>query len=444
MKVTAFIRKTAAKNNITDLAKVYFRVRDTGGVDIKAASELSINPNHWSGEKQGYKPRVALVSDEKRMAFDKAVQEITHLIATEYHRGLDGIWLQNLIEEYHHPNINSHGGNKEEIYRLTYQIQQYLDENPQLAEQSRKHHLSNIEKIDRYEKFQHDVMHRRGFRLCIDTFNEEDLREFRTWLLEEHTYGETYPLFYNDIPKGKYSQARSENTIIGYFNRLRTVVKWCVKKKLTTNNPFERYQVEQAMYGDPFFLTLEERDKLLFADFSDRNPCYSVYRDIFVFQCLIGCRISDLMGMTRENIIDGSIQYIPKKTKGVNPRTVTVPLNGKALQILERYEDCAPSLFPHFCQWTYNLRIKDILRFAGIERPVMVIDPKTRQEVMKPLWQVATTHTARKTFIGNLYKQVKDPNLIASMSGHTEGSRAFARYRKIDDDMKKELVNLLD
>ena len=70
MKVTAFIRKTSAKNNVTDLARVYFRVRDIGGVDIKAASELSISPNHWSAEKQGYKPRVALVSEEKRMNFD--------------------------------------------------------------------------------------------------------------------------------------------------------------------------------------------------------------------------------------------------------------------------------------------------------------------------------------------------------------------------------------
>ena len=34
MRVTAFIRKTAAKNNITDQARVYFRVRDIGGVDI--------------------------------------------------------------------------------------------------------------------------------------------------------------------------------------------------------------------------------------------------------------------------------------------------------------------------------------------------------------------------------------------------------------------------
>ena len=71
MKVTAFIRKTAAKNNIIDQARVYFRVRDIGGVDIKAASELSINPNHWSPERQGYKPRVALVSEEKKIAFDR-------------------------------------------------------------------------------------------------------------------------------------------------------------------------------------------------------------------------------------------------------------------------------------------------------------------------------------------------------------------------------------
>lgn len=70
--------------------------------------------------------------------------------------------------------------------------------------------------------------------------------------------------------------------------------------------------------------------------------------------------------------------------------------------------------------------------------------PQTREDVARPLYEVASTHTARKTFIGNLYRQVKDPNLIASMSGHSEGSRAFARYRKIDDEMKKELVNLLD
>ena len=48
------------------MARIYFRVRDVGGVDLKAASELSINPNHWSAERQGYKPRVVLVSEQKK------------------------------------------------------------------------------------------------------------------------------------------------------------------------------------------------------------------------------------------------------------------------------------------------------------------------------------------------------------------------------------------
>jgi hypothetical protein len=51
---------------------------------------------------------------------------------------------------------------------------------------------------------------------------------------------------------------------------------------------------------------------------------------------------------------------------------------------------------------------------------------------------------AKRSFIGNIYKKVKDPNLVGALSGHKEGSKAFARYRAIDDDMKKELINLLD
>ena len=49
---------------------------------------------------------------------------------------------------------------------------------------------------------------------------------------------------------------------------------------------------------------------------------------------------------------------------------------------------------------------------------------------------VASSHLARRCFVGNLYKQVKDPNLVGALSGHKEGSRAFARYREIDEDMK--------
>ena len=443
MKVTAFIRKTAAKNNVTDRTKIYFRVRDTGGVDMKAVSELTINPNHWSAERQGNKPRVVLVPDEERMALEKDIQNISHLIAKEYYRGADSKWLQSLVEEYHHPNINSRGGNRSEEYHLVYQIQKYIDETP-LANQSRKHHRNNIDKLSRYERFQHEVMHRRGFRLCIDTITADDLREFKSWLLAEHTYGELYPIFYRNIHPAKYMQVRSENTITGYFYRIRTVIKWCISKGMTRNNPFDQYQVTQPIFGDPFYLNLEERDKVYYAGLDGLPESDKVYRDLFMFQCLIGCRAGDLNRLTKSNIVDGCVEYIPQKTKLEHASTVRVPLNQKALDILERYKDLDEALLPRFTLINYNKRIKRILKAVGIDRMVRTLNPKTRQDEAHPLYEVASSHTARKTFIGNLYKQVKDPNLIASMSGHSEGSRAFARYRKIDDEMKKELVSLLD
>ena len=152
MKVTAFIRETSAKNNITDQAHVYFRVRD-GKTDIKAVSELSINPNHWSAERQGYKTRVVLVAEAKRTAYDKAVQDLTALISAQYYHGADSRWLKGVIEEFHHPNINIRQGRKGDEYSLVYQCQQYAENHP-MEKESIRHHEHNVRKFKHFERFQ--------------------------------------------------------------------------------------------------------------------------------------------------------------------------------------------------------------------------------------------------------------------------------------------------
>ena len=102
------------------------------------------------------------------------------------------------------------------------------------------------------------------------------------------------------------------------------------------------------------------------------------------------------------------------------------------------------SLFPFNTEQDYNRKIKEAFRRAGLNRMVTVLDQQTRQEIQRPLYEVASSHMARRTFIGNIYKKVKDPNLVGALSGHKEGSRAFARYRTIDDDLKKEMIGFLD
>jgi integrase len=149
--------------------------------------------------------------------------------------------------------------------------------------------------------------------------------------------------------------------------------------------------------------------------------------------------------MTKQSIVNGAIEYIPKKTKEGRPLTVRVPLNERAKEILKRYEDFeGPGLLPFISEQKYNKAIKEFFKLAGIDRIVTTLDSLTREEVKRPIYEVASSHMARRTFIGNIYRKVKDPNLVSALSGHKEGSKAFQRYRDIDEEMKRDLVKLLD
>lgn len=86
-----------------------------------------------------------------------------------------------------------------------------------------------------------------------------------------------------------------------------------------------------------------------------------------------------------------------------------------------------------------NEAIKKIFTLCEITRMVSVRNPKTGEEEKRQINEIASSHMAQRTFIGNLYKKVKDPSLVGALSGHKEGSKAFARYREIDEDMKKNL-----
>ena len=110
---------------------------------------------------------------------------------------------------------------------------------------------------------------------------------------------------------------------------------------------------------------------------------------------------------------------------------------------MQKYEgkDRAGRLFPFISAQKYNDAIKAIFTQAGITRSVVVRNPKTGESETRPINEVASSHLARRTFIGNAYFIVKDPNIIGKMSGHVEGSRAFTRYRNIEDETLQDVIN---
>ncbi|MDR1644680.1 MAG: site-specific integrase [Tannerellaceae bacterium] len=445
MKVSAFIRKSAKKNDTDSQATIYFRLRDKGK-DFKAASELTINPNHWSPEKQGYKDRVALISDEKKVGLSDEIRNIISLITKNYDEDANAEWLNEMLDRYHHPN--NYKTEEEIAWESKPTFQQLLEEfilKHKLSEIRKKNFRVICRAMMRYELFVRAT--KRGqkvFMLDIDTVTADTLHDMWDFFENEHLYHAKYPEIYERIPEKRTPRPRSKNTLIDSFCRIRTFFLWCYEKKRTTNKPFDQFHIDECTYGTPVYITLQERDKLFDKDLSG-YPQLEVQRDIFVFQSLIGCRIGDLYRMTKSNVVNGAIEYIPRKTKEGNPITVRVPLNDKAKTILEKYKHCESNrLLPFTSEQKYNDAIKKAFKLAEIDRIVTILDPLSNEELKKPLYEVASSHMARRTFIGNIYKKVKDPNLVGALSGHKEGSKAFSRYREIDEDMKKELVSLLD
>lgn len=295
--------------------------------------------------------------------------------------------------------------------------------------------------------------------VSIDRFNYDLLSDFREYLANEgNLYKEKSDVFmkleYPDwLRPAKRVKLRNkgENMINTTVCQLRNFFSFAVEEKLVGNNPFhiltsaERQDVIRASkFADPYYLTKEERDAIASLPVSKQ---VEVYRDAFVLQCLIGCRFSDLSTLKHDNIrVKNGVTllvYFPKKTERHETKA-TVPLLPKALEIIEKYKGTAGGyLLPELRKCTYNRHIKQMCKDAGITRTVEVIDQITHEIKRVPLHTVASSHMARRTFIGVMYKAGHSPEKIGKMSGHVKNSRAIARYYEIDEEMLADTIQSL-
>ena len=148
------------------------------------------------------------------------------------------------------------------------------------------------------------------YKIKLDDFTVDDVNSFEKFLRSEHEIHEKYPEIYKAVPADTHTtrkkpkpQPKGDNTIIGLFGLMRAFYRWCRDQEFTTNDPFAKYNGKTTeVYGTPYYITLEERDRIADYDLS-ANPSLEAQRDIFIFQCLIGCRVSDLMAMTSKSIL---------------------------------------------------------------------------------------------------------------------------------------------
>ncbi|MEZ5072250.1 MAG: tyrosine-type recombinase/integrase [Bacteroidales bacterium] len=139
-------------------------------------------------------------------------------------------------------------------------------------------------------------------------------------------------------------------------------------------------------------------------------------RDIFCFLCYTGLRFSELQRLKKPDI---DLDRAEVHVKGKHTRTL--PLNGYAAEIVQRYENkyyAKDAAFPVMSLVTFNKHLKNLGKALGFDR--MVADREGREA---PLFAQLAAGTAINTFIANAIRLGVSGEVIRYYTGVAEKKR---------------------
>lgn len=396
--------------------------------------------------------------------------ELTKVILDTFNASDKGLiangWLKDIVDHFNHPEKYQVQSNNKDFFDYT---EEYLEKKKFSSPRERGFNVL-FRDVARFVGFIRAVdKGRSGYSFDIDNVTKADIEEFRDYLRNEKELSDRHPRLFHkltkeypaDLKKGNSMiREKGENAVIELMKRLRSYFNWLNEQDYTTNDPFKGVKIGVSHYGKPYYITIAERNKIAETDLVEvwKNmddaekeglhvsiETLIQQRDIFVFQCFVGCRVSDLMELTKDNIILGVLQYYPNKTKNDGTQSVmaSVPLHPKALALVEKYKgvDGKGRLFPYISKDKYNDAIKLIFTMCGITREVVIRNPTTGTFETHPINEIASSHLARRTFVGNAYLKAPDPSIVGSMSGHVDGSKSFQRYRNIEESTQRAIID---
>lgn len=464
MKITKILSgKTDAEGRSEILLSVVVRI-DGKLYHLRSKSEVYTLPVFFDkakgidiNKKRVVAPDVRIYHIEQQKKLDGIITAISE---AETAHGKDksamvGDWLSQVVDKYLHPE-NYMTKEQKEKNKTFYELAEDYLKKKQFSYDHTKGFRVLVRAIARYEGFIRatDKQHK-NFTFDVHKIDRNTIEDFMDYLRNEKELAEEQPKLFENLlhsypvnVKAGYNkiEGRGENATIKLMKKLKAFFRWLVETERTTNRPFEGIKLGSEKYGKPYYISIEERNTIASTPMPTKH--LEAQRDIFIFQCLIGCRVGDLVKLTASNINNGILVYEPHKTKdeGEEGKQARVPLSDTAAVLIEKYKgtDKKGRLFPFISAQKYNDAIKQVFTIAGITREVIVRNALTGESEIRPINEVASSHMARRTFVGNAYKEVADPNIIGEMSGHVEGSRAFARYRNIEDETLKAVISKID
>lgn len=418
-----------------DLARIRFRFSERGkryflGTDIKLpVAELREKYNCTDGDKTffcdgrlkkgisrynatWYK-QIQDAMEIARKAWEKCIAEDVEPSNDILKRFADEIKYPELAERHKHPLVMECW----EKYKMSKEAEE--------LGQRRKYYYTNLgESLWHYL-----VLIKKDENMRLDKFSHDDVMALQKFMFDEPNYQEEHPELFHGCRR---LQKRNSNTIAGRMKTYKAFFDAMVSKHYITESPFDalsknaKREMMREEYDEPIFL---EVDELMQVMETEVDEDMQVVKDIFVCNCMLGCRISELASLSRDDLhVEDGIPYfayLPTKTLRTARTTrglIKTPLMRPVFDIMAKYGFSLP-LDNVSGKDGYNKRLKVLLKQCMIVRKVFVSDNGKVEARM--ICDVASSKIARKTFVEAM-QQVQIDEYASGL--HKRGSDAVEHY----------------
>lgn len=221
----------------------------------------------------------------------------------------------------------------------------------------------------------------------------------------------------------------SDNTASRIFGFIRSYMNWTFDRKLHSNQQYKMSQFTVSKFETENIVLSENEIDILY-NYKFDNLKLERVRDLFIFQCFVGLRVSDLKRLKRSDFSNGRLHFRVQKTSA----PITIILHPFVTEILNKYQN-ETNPIPIISNQKYNDYLKEVCQVAGIDTDVTITKKQGGRKIETTLkkYNLVTTHTARRTFVTmNLEKGMR-PEIVMKLSGHKSIS-SFKRYIAITEN----------
>lgn len=263
--------------------------------------------------------------------------------------------------------------------------------------------------------------------ITFDAVNLSFYRKFRAFL---HTR--------TNIMTGE--KGYRADTVSKYIEGLKAFMKWSYEEGHHNNIEYTKkeFSSSRPKRHEIVALTQQEINQLMNHDFSDK-PHLDRVRDLFVFMCFTGQRISDIMNFDPKQVVKGVWDFIAQKTK----KPTQVPLVGwakPAADVLTKYNSNLPKMTPK----DFNEGVKVVGRICGITEETTIMRTEKEQKVFitKPKYEFLSSKLGRRTLVTILADRGIPLTTIQEITGH-EDIETLMKYKQQKPDLIREAFETL-